>query len=207
MNTDLKSQCKRFVYGHLPQKAGEEFTLIGNWCRKNDFQADAYGRGDLISSFEKKIADLLGFEAACFMPSGTMAQQIALKIYAEESKNKSFAIHQTSHLELHEQHGYSHLSNLKSVIIGDKNRQITAQDIKNSIVPVSTVVLELPAREVGGQLPAWKELEAIKKQLKNSALFFTWMAPDFGKQNLFTGKATERFVKILILFTFLFIKE
>jgi threonine aldolase len=171
MNTDLKSQCKRFVYGHLPQKAGEEFTLIGNWCRKNGFQADAYGRGDLISSFEKKIADLLGFEAACFMPSGTMAQQIALKIYAEESKNKSFAIHQTSHLELHEQHGYSHLSNLKSVIIGDKNRQITAQDIKDSVVPISTVVLELPAREIGGQLPAWRELEAIKETTRKLGAF------------------------------------
>lgn len=145
--------------------------LIGNWCRENNFQADAYGKGDLISSFEKKIADLLEFEAACFMPSGTMAQQIALKTYAGKTQNKSFAIHPTSHLELHEQHAYAHLSNLKSVIIGDKNRQIKAQDIKDSVVPVSTVVLELPAREIGGQLPAWKELEAIKETTKKLGAF------------------------------------
>jgi dTDP-4-amino-4,6-dideoxygalactose transaminase len=83
MSANLRSQCEKFVPGHLPQKAGEEFALIADYCRENDFAADIYGVGDLINSFEKKVANLLGFEAACFMPSGTMAQQIALKIYTE----------------------------------------------------------------------------------------------------------------------------
>ena len=171
MNTNLRSKCKKFVPGHLPRKAGEEFTLIAKWCRENNFEADVYGTGVLISSFEKKIAGLLGFEAACFMPSGTMAQQIALKIYAEKTGNQNFAIHPTSHLELHENHAYSHLSNLKSIIVGDKNRQLNELDIKNSFVPFSTVIIELPAREIGGQLPTWKELVAIKKTAKKISVF------------------------------------
>ncbi len=171
MSANLKSKCKKFVPGHLPQKAGEEFALIAEYCRENDFAADVYGKGDLINSFEKKVADLLGFEAACFMPSGTMAQQIALKIYAAKSKNQSFAIHPTSHLELHEQHAYAHLSNLTSVLIGDKNRQFNVQDIENLSEPVSTIIIELPAREIGGQLPVWKELEAIKKAAKKRNIF------------------------------------
>lgn len=171
MSANLKSQCEKFVPGHIPQKAGEEFVLIADYCRENNFAADVYGKGDLINSFEKKVADLLGFEAACFMPSGTMAQQIALKIYAGKSKNQSFAIHPTSHLELHEQHAYAHLSNLNSVLIGDKTRQLNAQDIESLSEPVSTIILELPAREIGGQLPAWKELEAIKKAAKKRNIF------------------------------------
>jgi len=171
MSANLKSTCEKFVPGHLPQKAGEEFALIADWCEKNDFGQDYYGKGDLIASFEKKVADLLGFEAACFMPSGTMAQQIALKIYEEKSGNQSFAIHPTSHLELHEQHAYAHLSNLKSIIIGDKNRQLNAQDVEDSAASFSTVIIELPAREIGGQLPFWKELEAIKKTAKKRGVF------------------------------------
>jgi len=171
MSANLKLTCEKFVPGHPLQKAGEEFALIAEWCRKNNFTQDYYGRGDLISSFETKVADLLGFKAACFMPSGTMAQQIALKIYAEKTGNQNFAIHSTSHLELHEQHAYAHLSNLKAVIIGDKNRQLNEQDIKNSNVPVSTVIIELPAREIGGQLPTWKELTAIKKTAKKQNVF------------------------------------
>lgn len=204
MNTDLKSRCKKFVYGHPPQKAGEEFTLIGNWCRENDFKADVYGRGDLISSFERKIADLLGFEAACFMPSGTMAQQIALKIYAEKTQNKSFAMHQTSHLELHEQHGYSHLSDLRSIIVGDKNRPVTAQDIKDAVVPISTVVLELPAREIGGRLPAWKELGDIKKTTKKLGVFLhmdgarLWETKSFYRKSY--RKICENFDSVYVSF-------
>lgn len=171
MTTKLKTGCEKFISGHPPQKAGEEFALIADWCRENDFHADVYGKGDLISSFEKKLADLLSFEASCFMPSGTMAQQIALKIYAERTGNNNFAIHPTSHLELHERHAYAHLSNLKSVFIGDKNRQLNAQDIADSVVPVSTAVIEVPAREIGGQLPTWKELEDIKKTAKKRGIF------------------------------------
>jgi threonine aldolase len=171
MSENLKSACEQFVPGHLPQKAGEEFALIADYCRENDFAADVYGAGDLINSFELKIADLLGFGAACFMPSGTMAQQIALKIYAGKSKNKSFAIHATSHLELHEQHAYAHLSRLKSVIVGDENRQLTAQDIEGVAARFSTVIIELPAREIGGQLPDWEELEAIKETTKKRNVF------------------------------------
>jgi threonine aldolase len=129
MSANLKLTCEKFVPGHPPQKAGEEFALIADWCRKNDFAQDYYGKGNLINSFEKKVARLLGFEAACFMPSGTMAQQVALKSYAAKSKNMSFAIHPTSHLELHEQHAYAHLSNLNSIFIGDRSRQLNAQDI------------------------------------------------------------------------------
>ncbi len=167
----LKSLCEKFVPGHLPQKAGEEFALIADYCRKNNFAADVYGAGDLINSFEKKVADLLGFETACFMPGGTMAQQIALKIYGGKTGNKSFAIHPTSHLELHEQHAYAHLCGLKSVLIGDKNRQLNAEDFESLKVPVSAAIVELPAREIGGQLPDWEELEAIKATTKKRNIF------------------------------------
>ena len=124
-----------------------------------------------MNSFEGKVSRFLGFESACFMPSGTTAQQTALKIYAGNSGNQSFAIHPTSHLELHEQYAYSHLCNLKSVIISDKNRQLNAQDIENSAASFSPAIIELPAREIGGQLPTWKELEAVKKTAKKHGVF------------------------------------
>jgi threonine aldolase len=171
MGLDFKRECKKFVPGHPPLAAGEELALIADYCRENNFVADYYGKGDLISSFENKVADLLGFDAACFMPSGTMAQQIALKIYSEVTGNNSFAMHPTSHLELHEQQAYAHLSNLKSVTIGEKTRQLIAKDIAELKTRVSTVVIELPAREIGGQLPVWEELNSIKNTAKKNKIF------------------------------------
>lgn len=171
MSANLRSQCEKFVYGHVPQTAGEEFALIADYCRENNFVADVYGTGDLINSFERKVAGLLGFEAACFMPSGTTAQQIALKVYAGKTGNQTFAIHPTSHLELYENHAYARLSNLKSLIFGNKNRQFTAEDIENLNEPFGALIIELPAREIGGQLPAWKELEEIKRVMRKRGAF------------------------------------
>lgn len=188
MSANLKSACEKFVSGHLPQKAGEEFALIADYCRENNFEADVYGAGALINSFEKKIADLLGFEAACFIPSGTMAQQIALKIYAGKSGNRSFAIHPTSHLELHEQHGYAHLCDLKSVFVGDRNRQLNAEDFENLNEAVSAAIIELPAREIGGQLPDWAELENIKEIAKSKNIFLHIDGARLWETKVFYGK-------------------
>lgn len=171
MPVNLRLNCEKFVPGHLPQNAGEEFALLAEYCRENNYAADIYGTGELINSFEQKVTELLGFEAACFMPSGTMAQQIALKIYAGRSNNSSFAIHPTSHLELHEQHAYAHLCNLQSVTIGDKTKQLNAEDFESLKTPVSAAIIELPAREIGGQLPVWDDLEKIKRTAKKQQIF------------------------------------
>ena len=55
---------------------------------------------------------MLGFEAARFLPSGTMAQQIAMRVWCERAGVRHFGMHPTSHLELHEERGYAHLHGL-----------------------------------------------------------------------------------------------
>ncbi|HET6600407.1 MAG TPA: beta-eliminating lyase-related protein, partial [Gaiella sp.] len=46
-------------------------------------RGDRYGEGERVEQLERRTADLLGREAAVFMPSGTMAQQIAMRIWCE----------------------------------------------------------------------------------------------------------------------------
>src|ERR1700761_1034185 len=58
-----------------------------------DELADNYGEGGALQKFEAEIAALLGKEAAVFMPSGTMAQQIAMRIAADRVGSKVIAFH------------------------------------------------------------------------------------------------------------------
>jgi hypothetical protein len=44
-----------------------------------DERLDRYGSGERIERLERRVAELLGKEAAVVMPSGTMAQPIALR--------------------------------------------------------------------------------------------------------------------------------
>jgi len=122
---------------------------------------DHYGQGGFLAAFESEVADLLGKEAAVFMPSGTMAQQIALRIWSDEVGVGRVAFHPTCHLEIHEQMAYRELHGLEAVLLGSADRLFTLADIQAVENPLSTLLIELPQREIGGQLPSWSELSAI----------------------------------------------
>jgi threonine aldolase len=121
-------------------------------------EIDFYGEGALIESLEARVAGLLGKEAAAWMPSGTMAQQIALRIHAEQRGNRRIAFHPRCHLDEHEERGYEHLHALRARLLGDTHRLATADDVDSLREPVAAVLLELPQRELGGQLPLWDDL-------------------------------------------------
>jgi threonine aldolase len=154
----LRKRCRTVVAGAPDADPGAELVRIGEWCRDHGWQADRYGDGALIGAFETKVATLLGKDAGVFMPSGTMAQQIALRIWSERAALPQFAMHATSHLELHEFRGYSRLHRLDAVILGPRERPTLAADLAGCAERVAALVVELPAREIGGQLPRWKEL-------------------------------------------------
>src|SRR5215207_269829 len=116
-----------------------------------DERVDTYGSGERIERLEQRIADLLGKPAAVFMPSGTMAQQIALRIWSDRAGRKAVAFHPTCHLEVHEHKGYQALHGLRGVLVGSPHELLTLADLKRVAEPLAALLLELPQREIGGQ--------------------------------------------------------
>jgi len=125
-----------------------------------DERWDRYGSGERIERLERRVSELLGKEAAVFMPSGTMAQPIALRIWCDRRGIRTVAFHPTCHLELHEEKGYERLHGLHGKLAGDPNRLITLDDLEALREPVAALLLELPQREIGGLLPSWDDLGA-----------------------------------------------
>lgn len=113
-----------------------------------------------VAELEERVADLLGKPAALFFPTGTMAQQTALRVHAERLGRPTFAAHPQCHLALWEGNGYSAVHGLRFHPVGDHNGLITLDDLHGISEPLSALLLELPQREVGGLLPDWDELVA-----------------------------------------------
>ncbi|MDP5276435.1 threonine aldolase family protein [Chengkuizengella axinellae] len=124
-------------------------------------ESDLYGKGKIIEEFQTKVAKFLGKESAVFFPSGTMAQQIALRIWCDEKGLNKVAYHPLSHLEIHEEDGLKKLHNIEPILLADKKRLIVMEDVMNMGKDVACLLLELPQREIGGQLPDYKTLESI----------------------------------------------
>jgi len=162
----LRRSCTLVVPGHPVQEPGAELAAIGAWCTAHGWRADLYGSGPLIDTFEQKLASLLGKEAAVFMPSGTMAQQIALRIWCDRAGVPHFAMHGTAHPELHEQRAYAHLHGLHATLLGDAARPTSAADLDACAERLAALLLELPAREIGGQLPSWEGLVELAERAR-----------------------------------------
>lgn len=137
---------------------------------------DHYGQGDSLAEFELEIADLLGKEASVFMPSGTMAQQIALRIWCQRGNNFTVAMHPTAHPEFAEHQGYLHLHNIRRIqfqapeFLGE--RLLTLEDFEQMGQKPGAVLLELPYRELGGQLTPWADLAAISDWCRSQEIPF-----------------------------------
>jgi threonine aldolase len=140
---------------------GTTRTVAGVLPSSLDPDADRYGRGPAAERLEARVASLLGKEAAVWLPSGTMAQQIALRIHADRRGVRTVAWHPHCHLDVHEERGYEHLHGLRAKLLGHRNRLIEPADLDDVHEPLAALLLELPQRDLGGRLPAWDDLVAL----------------------------------------------
>jgi threonine aldolase len=154
--------CDRWIFGSGAHAVDPRATLLALADRApGEADADRYGGGALAERLERRIADELGTETAVWMPSGTMAQQIALRIHSRARGLDAIAFHPFCHLDIHEERGYEWLHGLRAVTLADRTRLITAEDVESLREPVAALLLELPQRDLGGQLPDWDALVAV----------------------------------------------
>ncbi|MGW6600963.1 threonine aldolase family protein [Streptomyces sp. NPDC055036] len=124
-----------------------------------DEHPDLYGDG-IVAELERRVAALLGFPAAAFFPTGTMAQQVALRSWAGRTGNSTVALHPLAHPEVHEAGALSVVSGVRTVHLTKEPRLPTAEEIHDLAEPFGTLMLELPLRDAGFVLPSWDELVA-----------------------------------------------
>ncbi|MCS0614949.1 beta-eliminating lyase-related protein [Massilia kyonggiensis] len=161
-DTDLLARCTTVFPGHRARTPAEMFAAMAAWCDANGIAHDTYGDGALIQGFEARVAELLGFEAAVFCISGTLAQVTTLRLAAGARGRAPVALHPTAHIFVHERSNYQLLGHFDALRAGDPYRPWTAADIVGIPDRLAAVALEIPMREIGGQLSTWDDLQAIK---------------------------------------------
>lgn len=155
--------CDIELHGHGRRSPASVLRELADYAEANGLDADVYGHGAAIRALEERVASLLGKPAAVFMPSGTMAQQIALRIWADRTGCRHIGLHPTSHLDADEHRGYALLHGLHATLIGDPTRVIEPADLQRCGQRLSSLVVELPARRIGGQLPSFEALQELRR--------------------------------------------
>lgn len=127
---------------------------------------DVFGEDPTVNALEEKAAALFGMEAALFCPSGTMTNQIAIRLHT--GPQREVICHQNSHIYLYEGGGIM-ANSLASVKLLDGNLgKINADQIAASINPddvhapeTTLVSLENTMNKGGGSIYTLNEIKPI----------------------------------------------
>lgn len=129
---------------------------------------DVFGEDPTINALEEKIATLFGMEAAVFCPSGTMTNQIAIRLHTRIQTE--VICHKNSHIYLYEGGGIMSNSLASVKLLDGDLGKITADQIKAAINPddvhapeTTLVSLENTMNKGGGSIYRLEEIKPIRK--------------------------------------------
>ena len=105
--------------------------LLSQLVEENNFKADVYCLGEVIENFEKKIATSLGKEKAIYMPTGTLANHIALRLHCV--KRKKALVQQQSHVYRDCGDAIPQLSGIHLVPLSDGNVMFSEAEVDKAL--------------------------------------------------------------------------
>ncbi len=154
-------------------------TLPGEEMRKAMLNApvgdDVFGEDPTVNHLQEKMAGIMGMEAALFCPSGTMANQIAIKVHTQAMDELICDIR--SHIYQYEGGGYAFNSGVAIKTIHSEKGILHPEEVIESINPddihkarTRLLSLENTVNKGGGIFYTLKEMEALSELCRAKGL-------------------------------------
>lgn len=139
---------------------------------------DVFKEDPTVNELEEQTAALFGQEAALFFPSGTMANQTAIKVHTQPGEQ--LICDHYAHIFNYEGGGVSFNSGVSCKLIEGERGRITAAQVAAAInppdfyhSPLSTLVcLENTTNKGGGAIWDFEQMKAIKQLCETHSLNF-----------------------------------
>ena len=146
-----------------------EFSLfLSQILSKGDIEADYYSNGGVVEELENRMAHLLGKERAVFLPTGTLANHLAVRIQA--GGRSRVIVQKESHIYNDSGDCAQILSNLNLLPLAPSGGTFTLDDVQASIgradggrvqTGVGVISIESPIRRLLGKLFDYDEMKSI----------------------------------------------
>lgn len=139
---------------------------------------DVYKLDESTNELEKTVADLFGMEAALFFPSGTMANQVAIKLHTHSGER--LICDKDSHVYAFESGGPAFHSGVACTLLPGNRGRITAEQVREAYTDDSNVhyaattlvCVENTTNKGGGACYDINELVKIKQACDETGMKF-----------------------------------
>ena len=138
---------------------------------------DSYLSGGVVAALEEKFSSLLGKESSVFMPTGTMANHIAIRILCGDAKHA--LVQQESHVYRDESNCVTTLSGINMVPLAAGKTAPTLTELSDAInraeigpypIKVGAISLESPVRRTQGGTLHMSQIEEIAKLARSKRI-------------------------------------
>ncbi|MFQ3212751.1 MAG: threonine aldolase [Marivirga sp.] len=141
-----------------------------------EINKDTYGKGGVVAVLEEAFADITGKEAAIYIPTGTLANQLAISQLSAE-KTKVF-VQDSSHIYRDEADAAQAVFRKRLMPLAEEAVYFTAGELASAIDSLSSkevfksgvgvISIENPVRRKMGATVPLKEIEAISQFCKQN---------------------------------------
>ncbi|NHE59495.1 threonine aldolase family protein [Cyclobacterium plantarum] len=136
---------------------------------------DVFGEDPTVRQLEGKLAGIFGMEAGLFCPSGTMTNQIAIRLHTRPQTE--VICHKNSHIYLYEGGGIMSNSHASVKLLEGEFGKLEAEAIRRAINPdddhapeTALVSLENTMNKGGGSVYLLEEIRPIRQLCKETGL-------------------------------------
>ncbi|MDP9075804.1 MAG: aminotransferase class I/II-fold pyridoxal phosphate-dependent enzyme [Bacteroidota bacterium] len=146
--------------------------------QKDPIKADVYGQGGSLATLTKRFAEITGKEAATYMPTGTMANQLAISVLSGE--NTKIFVQDTSHIYRDEADAAESVYHKRLMPLAKGEPFFTLEDLKAGIAftndeevfksGIGAVAIENPVRRCDGRQVPIDEIKKISKYCRENGL-------------------------------------
>ncbi len=178
------------VYAHgdgIPHTPEQYAELLARLAMSGKIAADSYSRGGVVEELETRMASLLGKEAAVWLPTGTLANQLAVRLLA--SSRRRVLVQAESHLYRDCGDCAQTLSGLNLIPLAPGNATFPLEDVERAandasagrvVTPIGAIQIETPVRRRQGEqfdygemkrIASWARANDIRLHLDGARLF------------------------------------
>tara|TARA_Y100000813_G_C24086854_1_gene316194 strand:- start:110 stop:796 length:687 start_codon:yes stop_codon:yes gene_type:complete len=162
---------------------------------------DMFGEDPTVAALEKKAAKMFGMDAAIYCASGTMTNQIGIRLHC--NLQDEVICHKYSHIYLYESGGIMSNAGASVRLLEGERGRITAKAVESAIQPddihspVSRLVsLENTANKGGGSCYDFEEIWAIRETCHEHGLALHLDGARLFNALVATGQTTKQYGEV-----------
>ena len=152
----------------LALSPAEYSELLVRLAENDGAQADEFSREGAVAALEERMAAVLDKEAAVFLPSGTLANHLALRLLA--TRGRRILLQQDSHIYNDTGDCAQELSGLTPIPLAPGRATFSLAEVEAEIAreeegrvatPIGVISIESPVRRLQGEVFDFSEMQRI----------------------------------------------